>query len=302
MTLLQKVSGLLIAVSLQACVSGPKYTPMTEETKQAVTSARSYNLVLQDEIKPDVVVSNGGAAVGGLIGAMVDSSVNDSRATEARGGIQPLYDEIADVDYRVTLASALNPVFNKHFNVVDLKDSAETILVSDKELKSQIKALKPGEALFFSTSFYQFRAQSKMLQALTQVFMFMRSDKPDINKPNFYSMFTYQSPLVGNGGEDSINSWAADNAKLFREQLQASADEIAKAIDYQMQTSLNEVCLKGGEVKVPNALGIAKVKGNVFEENEAMSKLRSTEGDLYIVATSSVQPAKVKTCVNGEKS
>ena len=302
MTLLQKVSGLLIALSLQACVSGPKYTPMTEETKQAVSSAKFYNLVLQDEIKPDVVVSNGGAAVGGLIGAMVDSSVNDSRATEARGGIQPLYDQIADIDHRVTLASALNPVLSKHFNVANLKDSAATILVSDKELKSQIKALKPGEALFFTSSFYQFRAQSKMLQALTQVFMFMRNDKPDVNKPNFYSMFTYQSPLVGNGGEDSINLWAADNAKLFREQLQKSATEIANALDYQMQTPLNEVCLKGAEVKVPNALGMAKAKGNVFEENETMSKLRSTQGDVYIVATSSVQPAQVKTCVNGEKS
>jgi hypothetical protein len=302
MTLLQKVSGLLIAVSLQACVSGPKYTPMTEEAKQAVTSARSYNLVLQDEIKPDVVVSNAGIAVGGLIGAMVDSSVNDSRATAARGGIQPLYDEIADVDYRVTLAAALNPVLNNHFNVANLKDSAETVLVSDKELKVQIKALEQGEALFFSTSFYQFRTQSRMLQALTQVFMFMQTDKPDVNKPNFYSMITYQSPLVGKGGEDSINLWAADNAKLFREQLQRSADEITKAIDYQMQTSLNEICLKGGEIQVPNALGTARVKGNVFEEDEMTSKLRSTEGDMYIVAKSSVQPAKVKTCVNGEKS
>ncbi len=302
MTLLQKVSGLLIAVSLQACVSGPKYTPMTEETKQAVTSARSYNLVLQDEIKPDVVVSNAGIAVGGLIGAMVDSSVNDSRATAARGGIQPLYDEIADVDYRVTLAAALNPVLSNHFNIANLKNSAETVLVSDKELKVQIKALEQGEALFFSTSFYQFRTQSRMLQALTQVYMFMQTDKPDVNKPNFYSMITYQSPLFGKGGEDSINLWAAENAKLFREQLQRSADEITKAIDYQMQTSLNEICLKGGEIQVPNALGTARVKGNIFEEDEMTSKLRSTEGDLYIVAKSSVQPAKVKTCVNGEKS
>lgn len=301
MNLLQKISCLVIALGLQACVSGPKYTPLTQTTKDSIETASAYNLIVQDEIKPDVDLINTSAALGGgLIGAMIDSSVNDDRATEARAGAQPLYDEIVDLDHRKTIADKFNQALSNSLPLTDIKDTAEAIILGDKELVAKIKKLATGEAMVLTNTFYQFRMQSKMLQTISTAFIFLNSENPKISKPHYYNMFYYQSPSVGNGGQDSINKWAENGAKLFKEELENSAQQTADWMQYDMQTTRDESCIAGGVVVVPAIQGSLTIKGNVIKESDSQKVLRGTNGHLYIVASESVKSAKVKTCTVGE--
>ncbi|MDT0596114.1 hypothetical protein [Glaciecola petra] len=301
MKLLQKISCLLIAVGLQACVTGPKYTPLTQETKANIGTASTYNLIVQDEIKPDVDLINTTAALGGgLIGAMIDSSVNDDRATEARSGLQPLYDEIVDLDHRKTIADKFNQALASSLPLSDIKDTAESIILGDKELVAKIKKLAKGEAMVLTNTFYQFRMQSKMLQTISTAFIFLNSENPKISKPHYFNTFYYQSPLIGSGGQNSINEWAADGADLFRSELEKSAQQTADWMQYDMQTIRDEKCIAGGVITVPMNQGSLKVKGNVIKDENENKVLRGNNGHLYIVASESVTKAKVKTCQVGE--
>ena len=103
-------------------------------SRDAITSLESYILVIQDEVKPSVELSNvSGALGGGLIGAAIDSSVNDDRSTSARITIEPLFDVTEDVDFRQYIATELNSVLAQ-LKQSNPKDSAEVIVLEDKEI------------------------------------------------------------------------------------------------------------------------------------------------------------------------
>lgn len=296
----QKIILLGLIVLLQACVNGAKYTKLTKEAQNSINQSKAYHLVIQDEIKPDVELMNAsGALGGGLIAAAIDSATNDDRASDARDLMLPLYEEITDVDYRKLIAKYLNPVFVKTVKLESSDDSAQIITKSDKELKNDIKNLKSDEAYIFTSSFYQLREQSQILQTVTIAYVFTKQDKPNLSKPVYYNTFVYQSPHVGTGGSNSILEWSKDNAELFRNQLEKSAEKTAEWLAYDMQTSYTEQCIKGGKVTIQNALGAREVKGNVISQSDDISVLREKLGTLNIISSKSVKSAKVKECKAG---
>ncbi len=55
----------LVLATLQGCVSGVTRTPLNTQTANAIQQANTYNLVIQDEIRPAVNISNVTGAMGG---------------------------------------------------------------------------------------------------------------------------------------------------------------------------------------------------------------------------------------------
>lgn len=303
MTTKKKVLALLFALSLQACVSGAKYTPMTSKTQNAIDSLDNYHLVIQDEIKPDISLMNAsGALGGGLIGAMIDSSVNDDRASEARDGILSLYTEIVDVDYRRLIAKALNDSLGQQFTLVNVKDSAQAVILSDKEIEKRVKTLAAGEALAFTNHFYQFRNESKILQTISAVFIFLPNQKPSASKPDYFNVFYYHSPFSGSGKNSSNELWAQNEGKLFKDVIQQSVELTAQAIKYDMQVNLNESCVRGGKASIANDLGVQSISGMVIQEEDERVMFRSNEGHLYLLNSSEVENKKNKACAQGDQS
>jgi hypothetical protein len=299
---IKKLVGITLALLLQACVTAPKYTPMNDATSNAILDLKTYNLVFQDEVKPSIEISNvSGALGGGLIGAVIDSSVNDGRATTARDLLQPLYDEIEDVDYRLLLTQNLNPKLRSRFAITELNETAEAVMLIDKELNARIAQLKTGEALLFLTSSYQFNRQYKVLQTSTAAFLYLsKAGKGDVAKPDYHNIVGFQSQEVGQGDTSSIALWSANHASLFRDEMNRSVQATTEMLMYDMQTVLNEQCIEKASVQIFNNLGVAELKGTVVKTDSDATLFRAETGGLYTVAPSFVTQQKGKTCSGGE--
>ncbi len=299
---------LIIALTVlcQACVVGPQYTPLTQETKASVKQVELYNLVLQDEVKPAVRLSNvTGALGGGLIGVVIDSNVNKGRSNTAQDIIKPLYDITEDYDYRKVIAETYNRSVANELPIKSNKEIAETILFTNKELLKKIKSLKDGEALLYLSSFYLFLNESKLLTTETLAFLYTNNSngkKPSskaIPKPIFFNNFTYESKPTGNGNEDSIALWSKNNGELFRETLQEGLDFISKKLNYELQANLNEHCFIKVKSTFASQLNInTRLSGTLVEAKDGRNTIRSSRG--FLISTERpytiVKQKKSKDC------
>lgn len=296
--MMNKLIVVALAILLQACATGPRYTPMTETTKQAISSVEVYSLVVQDEVKPSVKLSNAtGALGGGLIAAAIDSSVNDDRAASALDIIEPLYNATLDVDYRELLAQEFNPALSSKFNVTGQKPRAEAVNLFKKDVEAKLKTLKSGEGFLVLSSYYQFHNDFKMLQTSMSAFLYTATDKKaSFTKPAYHNTVVYQSPHVGAGGQGSIEKWSENDGELFRKELQSSLTASKDMLMYDMEPILSEECLSGAKVRVPNVLNVTTVKGQLISTEGGANLVRGNNGALYSVPESKIVKISTKKC------
>ncbi|GMM86717.1 hypothetical protein MTsN2n4_39460 [Pseudoalteromonas sp. MTN2-4] len=265
---------------LQGC-SGMKYTPMTQETRDAVKTTQAYNLVIQDEARPAVELSNAsGALGGGLIAAAIDSSINDDRALGAFGVAAPLLNSTLDVNFRKLIVEEMNPVLVSEFNASSA-EQAEARLLRDKDVKAKITQLKEGEAFLYLSTFYQFHDDFKVLQFETVANLYIAKEgKRSATKPDYRNTFTYISDQVGTGSVNSINLWNENNAALYRSTIKDSLTQIRKMLEADIKVEKNEACLGGTKYHTFNVLGKVHAKGTVISKENNRVLLRNKNGAL----------------------
>ncbi len=279
---------ILFTILCQACVVGPQYTPLTQEVKDQTQKVEMYNLVLQDEIKPSVKLSNAtGIMGGGLIAVAIDSSVNKRRSNSAQDIIKPLYDITEDFDYRKEIADTYNRSLKDVLPVQEKKATAESILLSNPQLVKKINSLKEGEALLYLSSFYSFFNQSKLLTTETMAFLYTSQEtskkKPSksLPKPAYYNSIVYESAEVGEGDDESIVLWSENNGELFRKTLKKGLEFNANKLNYDLQIDLNESCNKKVKSNYANIFNInTPISGNLVESIEGRNTIRGRNGIL----------------------
>lgn len=299
--MLRKVIILPAILLLHGCINGPQYTPMTPEVRNSIDSVELYNLTIQEEIKPDITLTNvSGALGGGLLAAMIDSSINKGRAADAQETINPFYRVTNDIDYREHSASQFNSLLASEFNINQLKDSGEAVLLSETVLAEKVKKLEANEALLYLSSFYNFADNSKRLSTSTAAFLYTKSKKPVEGepKPTYFNRIYYQSDSVGDGGEDSLVKWAENNGALYLKTLQESVQRSAELLIYDLQPVLDELCTSRvkADYLSPYFVFIKQVEGNLVLKKETGSVIRSKDGALYFIS----QATKIEAKENGK--
>ena len=286
---------------VQGCVSMAQHTPITQAKKDQITTLYVYNLVSQDEVRPAVELSNvSGALGGGLIGAMIDASINDDRANEARAALDTFYSSSLDMDYRKIQQDAVAPVLAEHFPLSAEGVTVKTVVLTDKEVEQRAAKLGPNEGFLFLSSHYTFVESFKTLQTGMAAYLFVGGNaKPKVSKPDFHNVYVYQSPLVGNGGEDSISQWSADNASLFREQIKQSVAFGANAMKHDLQIPATEACAISASFSLPGQLGVQKVTGILVEQTAERTLIRAKDGRLYQVDPKRISTTSNKNCKDG---
>ena len=89
-----------VVLLLSACATAPAYMALDPAIKPKVTSTHVTVTVKETEIYADINQSQiTGAMGGGLIWALVDSSVNNSRTKKAEAGIAPVRNALLDFDF-----------------------------------------------------------------------------------------------------------------------------------------------------------------------------------------------------------
>lgn len=286
---------------VQGCVSMAQHTPITQAKKDQIKTLYVYNLVSQDEVRPAVELSNvSGALGGGLIGAMIDASINDDRANEARAALDTFYSNSLDMDYRQIQQEAFSPMLAEHFPLSADGAAVRTVVLTDKEVEQRAAKLGPNEGFLFLTSHYTFVESFKTLQTGMAAFLFVGGNaKPKVSKPDFHNVYVYQSPVIGSGGEDSISQWSADKASTFREQIKQSIAFGVNAMKYDLQMPVTESCSIAASFNLPGQMGVQKVTGILVEQTEEHALIRAKDGRLYQVDPKKISTTTNKNCKEG---
>jgi hypothetical protein len=277
-----------ILILLQGCAVSQR-TVLSQAERNNIKQVDLYNLVIQDEVRPSIEISNvTGAMGGGLIPALIDSSINKGRSATAQDISEPLYLATDSIDYRKLLAKEVNASVSSVFTLKAKKDSAEAKLLSDPDLKEKISQLSDGEYLLYTSSFYGMMETSKSFNAETVAMVFKKTTTEKSSgapKPVYINHLTYVSDVVGNGEADSIALWSKNNGELFSKMLTESAHEIAQQLKYDLQNTVEFEC---GESVTADTFGFNGVKMStkavLVEQKPARAIIRNTaNGFLYSV-------------------
>ncbi|OCQ21286.1 hypothetical protein A7985_11720 [Pseudoalteromonas luteoviolacea] len=280
-----------------------KNIPMTQETRDAAKQTNTYNLVLQDEVRPAVNLSNsvGAGVAGGLVGALVtsaiDSSINEDRAIGAFGVAAPLLNNTLDLNFRKLIVEEFNPVLISEFNAKDTKESAETKFLKDDKIKAQISALKEGEAALYLFTHYQFFDNFKVVLFETNATLYVaKQGKVSVSKPDYRNSFTYISDSIGNGGMDSIRLWNDNNADLYRTTVNTALSEIREMLQHDIKVAREEACITGTRYTRFNALGEYNSLGKITEKEGNRVQIRDNNGSLINLADNLLIKELPKEC------
>lgn len=292
----------LMVIFLQSCAVGPQRTILSQADKNNIKNINLYNLVIQDEVRPAVDISNvTGAMGGGLIPALIDSSINKGRSSSAQDVVEPLFFATDSVDFRKILANEINASVSSIHTLKAKKDSSEVMLLSDADLKEKIGQLSEGEYLLYTSSFYNLMENSKSLMIETVAFVFKKTANTSGKKPKpvYFNRFAYISESVSNGNSDSIAVWAKDNGELYVKVLKEGATEIANQLKYDLQNSLEFECNQMVSASTFGFNGIKMdTKAVLVEQKPARATIRGiANGVLYSVpGTPVTSKEKNKKC------
>jgi hypothetical protein len=269
-----KLIALAIAfLCLQACAVGPQYKKLPDETRKSINKAELYQLVVQDEVDFTFAVSNAtGAMGGGLLWAVVDSSVNKGRARSALDVIRPLHDVSEDVDFRTILGKA---IYDSLTGVLPLTDSsmqtASPLQLTNDQLKKRVQMLQPGEAFVHLDSRYLLTADFKTLEAVlgAQLYTPAAGGKKSsgMPKPAYFNMLKYQSEMIGDGGDASVAMWAKDDAALLQAKLLEASKNLADLLITDMQNIADPNCSPKKEwtMRFNSGAGLTPIKGQTLK-------------------------------------
>lgn len=283
---------ILVVFTLQGCVSGIPRTPLSAQNNSLIQQASSYNLVIQDEIRPAVNVSNvAGAMGGGLIPALIDSSINKSRNRSAQEVMIGFYDATEDHDFRANLAADFNKAIASALPLKVTQAPAEFILLSNQERERRIAALAPNEALVYTSSAYTFVDQSRRFVTESQVYVYVKPTKrTKSTKPVFFNRFMYMSKPLGKGDENSIAAWSAENGAEFRAEIGNSTAEIADLIAMDIKSQKNKYCGKAVKATFMQMGRLSFVGVTLVEEKSDRAWVQEKTGALISVPIASVTP------------
>ena len=223
---IRTIASMALVASLSACSVVPMRISLAPQQRAAISELKAHVIVVQDEVIAAVQPSNVSMATGGgLIGAMIDSSITNSRVKASQEVLGPFYAQIEDVDYRKEFNEAIGRSLARYpIKVAGFTTTPRALSMDD--LKRMRNQLAPGQALLVVYPRYFLTMDFRTLDAESVVTMWTKDG--DDRVPVQRAVLYYQSSPVGSGGQDSVTLWGAQNAATFRATLRES---IAETID-----------------------------------------------------------------------
>lgn len=279
----------LLPLLLSACAA-PMRVTMTPEQRAKVSELKAHVIVVQDEVIAAVQPSNVSAALGGgLIGAMIDSSVTNTRVKESQKIMGPFYVAIEDVDYRKEFNETVRRELGSYpIKIGDIKTTPRMLNLD--ELNAMREKLLPGQALLLVIPHYSLTMDFRSLDAEAAVTIWTKSEG---NMPLQRGVLRYQSQTVGSGGKSSVDMWGANNAALFKNVLRESISELMKMI--LVDIDLVQTPTKPEELKVfsfNSGLQQIGIKGKAMKEDVNRVLVLGEDGKLYSLPKASAALAQ----------
>lgn len=247
-----KPSHLLVlsALLLEACAGVPAYEGLPPAARDQISSTEVVVPIQQHEIYVYVPPETAGASQG-LIGALIDVTVDAVRAGKAERAVRPLRDATVDYNFDTVLQNDVKTELT-HLawlnvdNVRVVKDS------TDSYLNSQLGASKDA-AVLMTAADYQLSNDGDVLTVTLKTGLFPKSDAlkalqtrksstADVSLKNaLYHdtlSFTYRLPTASADRDHNISEWSVDHGTRLKHALDASAGKLAWLLSQDIQSSI----------------------------------------------------------------
>ncbi|MDH5434698.1 MAG: hypothetical protein OEY19_12215 [Gammaproteobacteria bacterium] len=222
---------ILISLALSACAS--PFKPITEVDLKAVDGVNVISSIPQSNIERKYILSNGGANAGAqygffgsLVGAIIDSSVNEDIVKEANLDVELIIKALADYKANEVIESALKDKIDQTslFKISGFQSS-----LTDKEKSSGFNNL-----LLIATT-YKLSQDMTYLEIRSEYTLSGIKINSKNNKPQkqqlYKNVVTYNSSQINETNKEKLKSaWSENNAKLLREKIAEGANQVAQMI------------------------------------------------------------------------
>lgn len=273
---------LVVVMAMVGCTP-PPHIALDSEVVPLLTQVECKNVVIEDEVSVATDVSTGGQViVGGLLGMMIDNSVNKTRSRKAEEFVLPLLEQTPDVDLRAQLGEALAYTLKEidWLNIDDVRSTAAT--PNPDELKGITKPL-----LHLDTS-YQLVPKCYSLDVTTVARIWLPGEK----KPVFLGFYTYFSEPIGDVIDDAaVGAWAANGGAAYRAAVTDGVAEIVKMLRCDLPPDGNLPDIRDGDwtrIKFLEPSTNDRVKWNctIIDKSEHRIIFRFENGNIWSIPTS----------------
>lgn len=249
MMVMRILAGILL-YTLTACATEPAHISLTPDLSHRVNSSNGVIMATQKEIVADVEKSHVAMyAGGGLIPALIDVAVENSRANSAEDAVRPIRDALVDFEIGTELHKALGT----RLEVIPWLHVRKVEVVHDNRPKqiSSLLAASSEDALLLLTPTYALTSDFSTLKLETEIRVVPRAAHlipPEVGDdaekrmtPLYKTKISHQAPLPvqGNPKTDAANAWSSESGKRIKEALQQSisrtADQIIEALSHPDQ-------------------------------------------------------------------
>lgn len=213
---------------LSGCAAPLTHVALDSNTAAKISDVKVRSQIWQDEVIVRAQASNVAASLGGgLIAALIDSSISESRQGKAQSVIEPFYDSVDDVDFRQQFWTALDEALkDKKFALKVSAVEKSPALLTSAELKARREALSSSQGLMTVGVGYDFSHDFRYFNIVVGVDLFRGTQDTSA----YTNIFTYQSAAVGAGGDASMTSWSESKGQRYRDAIKEGIAEVFKML------------------------------------------------------------------------
>lgn len=279
-------AAVIIAGGLVGCAV-PGYIPLSQENSKKIQTVDVRSMVIQDEVIARADPSSiSAAAGGGLIPALIDASITAGRQEKLQSAMESFYESIEDYDFRAIYWPQLTKELREQYPL-----KIKTIVTTPRGIgyrdeQKYASTLEDSQAQMVMSTAYFLSSDLRTLNISTHVNLWMKGGL----QPAYKNTMTYQSPIVGEGAEQSAKAWAQDGGKPFMDKLSEGIRETLAMLSIDMKNNVPvPVPATAEKVTVKYNYGDARsaansnVKGSVIETHGDRVILRNENGQLYSV-------------------
>ncbi|MBW0170060.1 MAG: hypothetical protein ACT6SF_04890 [Hydrogenophaga sp.] len=279
----------LVAVSalmaLGACA--PFYKPLASEERARIKEADLRVVVAQETFMFTAQGSNVSAALGGgLIGALIDSSVQRSRQKDMASQIQATVGPLLEVDYRVEATAAVNAL--QQTTAFPLKLSSAQVLAGmpgRREHEARIAATGKSPSYLLMWVHYEIAADLSVFSTRSTVQLW-QDGKPE---STYRAGVVYQTRLTGGTREALMKRLTDNQGSRLRALMRESMQESLRMVAADLAAAPAASAARSGPLRSASVwtqgVWVPVKDMRLIDETPVRQFLRSDEGALLSIGT-----------------
>ena len=265
---------------LAGCQTIPKHVPLDGKKAATIKLVQVVSMITQDEIiarsKPSYVTV---AVGGGLLGAAIDSSITESRMREIYAVLEPAYESFDDVDLRKIFWPQLREFMNQRARLHVNNIVTTPWLITANEQVENIANMKEDAYLQIYT-YYFFDPDLRTFNIITGTYMSSKNQE----QPAYRNTIAYQSPIVGNGMQHSMDLWTVNNGERFRQAINQGVSETIRQLEMDLGREKVSPSKKSTTITYNTGTEVIGRTGTVMASDSDRIILREKDGTLISLA------------------